>query len=256
MHANRGGSRMPETYIIIGNARSGTSLTAGLLSIFGVSMDADIMAADRFAPKGYYESNTAKEINYKIFELARPGFEYPVNKHLWYHPSYEDILAQVGKLDEEVKAFVLSQSSKDKWGFKSPITAFTLDHFLPHIENPKILVTVRNPIENAKVASLIYHIDFLSALKTVNYCNYICAKHIEEKQLSHIFVNFDDFKTKPMVVAKELANFCGIELTPEMKKEVNKFVIKEQFGTAKYSSRLARRKMKIMSIARKLFTND
>lgn len=247
---------MTETYIIIGNARSGTSLTAGLLSIFGISMDADIMAPDRFAPKGYYESDAAKNINYRIFELARPGFEYPNNQHLWYHPTLEDIQAQVGRADDEISAFVAAGNKSEKWGFKSPITALTLDHFLPHVSNPKIIATVRNPLENAEVAHLIYGVDFLRALKAVNYCNYVVAKQIEEKQLDHIFINFTDYKTDAMKVAEDLAKFCGIEMTADMRRKVNNFVIKGQFGKKKYSSRLTRRKMEIKTFFRKLFSSE
>ena len=64
---------MTVTYVVLGHARSGTSLAAGMLDRLGVRMDDTAGSPDFFAPKGYCESEAAAEINRKLYRLAWHG---------------------------------------------------------------------------------------------------------------------------------------------------------------------------------------
>ena len=44
-----------KTVVILGNARSGTSLISGILTKMGISMDSQYGKPDEYVPKGYYE---------------------------------------------------------------------------------------------------------------------------------------------------------------------------------------------------------
>ena len=60
-----------KTVVILGNARTGTSLISGILTKMGISMDSQYGDPDVYAPKGYYESQEAHSITTQIIQLAR-----------------------------------------------------------------------------------------------------------------------------------------------------------------------------------------
>ena len=237
---------MSRTFIVLGLARSGTSLAAGSLSILGVEMDTGVGPPDRFAPKGYYESPAAVAINKKIYRLAAggaPDYADDDVEYYWHPPAYENVLRQADAIAADMRAFAKANAGRAMWGFKNPATCLTLDLYLPYFENPSFVVTHRDFEEIVAVCKYIYKLD-------VGYIRRVMATYKERledvlaaQQGLRIDIEYTEFKEDHRRVAQRLANFCGVELTPEHVARFDSFVVRDQFGIAKYRSRLARRKL-------------
>src|SRR4051812_24077508 len=101
----------PQTVIVLGAGRGGTSVVAGTLRCLGVCMG------------------------------ARP---HPL-KHEWSPVSYDaarqlDFGATIRNIEEMNRAHAL-------WGWKSPADAFVLDTILPLVRGPAVLVVTRDLVE-------------------------------------------------------------------------------------------------------------
>jgi len=77
-----------KTVVVLGNARSGTSVTAGVLLKLGVKMCAVQVPDKHFAPKGYFECLPVHGINCEIYQILT-GKTY--REPHWWPPSLEDI---------------------------------------------------------------------------------------------------------------------------------------------------------------------
>lgn len=228
---------MTTTYIVLGMARSGTSLCAGLLNIIGVNMDYTLGKPDFYAPKGYYESGYANAINQKIYELAwngRRNYPNDGNSYYWYPPPWTDVRQQAEAIAEYLHTFTTRHAAYPKWGFKNPATCLTLELYLPHLENPQFIVTQRNLEENLTVSSYIYRFDTDYIRSVFKYYQQRLEAVLRTYNFPSIYVHYDDLKNDHTIVAKSLADFCGIEMTPERKLLADEFVVKKQFGVDKY----------------------
>ncbi|MBN1911576.1 MAG: sulfotransferase [Pirellulales bacterium] len=233
---------MSVTYVVLGSARSGTSLAAGVLSRLGVQVDYSIAAPDFYAPKGYYESRASAEINQKIYKLAWRGRrQYPDNPvaAYWNPPPWEDVCQQGPAVADDIRALVAQHAAFPAWGFKNPATCLTLGLYLPHLENPRFVLTHRDMEENVAACSLIYKLD------PVYIHNVLCMYQDRLQQTlagcdgPQIVVDYAEFKDDHQAVAGRLAEFCDTELTPERREAMDQFVVKRQFGLAKYRTNVA-----------------
>lgn len=226
---------MSKAFIVLGNARSGTTLVTGILQALGVNMDADFGKAGKNAPKGFRESLAAHTINTEIFELAakepipKQQGNHWIDVH-WWPPELEDILAQKDKMAPKIEEFVNTYSVHELWGFKNPKTTITVDLFLPYLENPHFVVTLRNPLTNAIACHELFKITFPHALWVTNYYNYRITQFYEKykEQYPFIFVNFEEIRNDPVGTARLVADFVGVELDRAKTKEIKKFVVRKK----------------------------
>lgn len=228
---------MTTTYIVLGIARSGTSLCAGLLNIIDVNMDYTLGKPDFYAPKGYYESGDANAINQKIYELAwnsRRNYPNDGNSYYWYPPLWTDVRQQAESIAGHIRAFAARHAVYPKWGFKNPATCLTLELYLPHLDNPRFVVSQRNFEENLTVCTHIYRFDTDYIRSVLTYYQQRLEAVLEAYNFPRIYVHYEDLKNDHTVVAEQLADFCGVEMTSYRKLLVDKFVVKKQFGVDKY----------------------
>ena len=59
-----------DVVVVLGMHRSGTSVMAKALELFGVDLGQNLMAANEYNPKGYFEDNKLSEINDRILQKA------------------------------------------------------------------------------------------------------------------------------------------------------------------------------------------
>lgn len=219
---------MAKTFVVLGNARSGTTLATGILKALGVAMDADYGEPDINAPKGFYESLDAHLINTKIFQLAaRETLIEDIDAH-WSPPEHHDILAQKPFVEQDIIDFVKKSSANHElWGFKNPKTSLTIDLFLPHLENPHFIITQRNPLTNAIACHKIFRLPFDYTYKVVNYYNYCIADFYMKHDYPTVFLNFEEIRKHPVQIAEKLAVFINVEFDAEKRERIEEFVVEE-----------------------------
>ena len=139
-------SKCQKVVIVLGSPRSGTSLTAGLLTILGVDMG-KVRPPDFENPTGYYEDVDFSRLIAEIFKAADPqanGFNLP---------SRSLLVKQYQNFASKVRSLIASRTATTKadvWGWKVTSTIFLIDLFLPYLVNPHFVVVLRNPLDIAK----------------------------------------------------------------------------------------------------------
>lgn len=237
-----------KTVVVLGPPRSGTSLTAGLLSILGVDMG-NVRDPDFENPKGYFEDKDFLTLTNEIFESADP------NSDGFNPPSIKKILAQKNIFSEKIKALVQNRSSNSKsliWGWKTTGTSLTIPLFLPYLTNPYFVVVLRNPLDIAKSAvsyakSKSYkEISLLKALEVTNvYYNSIYSFLDEQLNLPMSFVSYERIISNPLIESKKLADFLGLKPAQSQFKKFKNFVLSRK------KVKRAKRKAKLKHIAKK-----
>jgi hypothetical protein len=213
-----------KSVIVLGLARSGTSVVAAILRALGVDMGFSVR--DKANPYGSLEDRDFAQLHKKIFDLAG-------NKTYWNPPAPEAILSLKEQCDPLIRELVENKSrARPVWGWKHPRTILTLELFLPYLENPHLIAIFRNPlgIANSSVEHTKNYtadkVDFFQALRLVNFYYAEMFKILERhRALPAITVAFEDVVSQPMREAEKLANFVQLRLTEEKRAQIDKMVI-------------------------------
>ena len=213
-----------KSVVVLGLARSGTSVLAGILRAIGVDMGPSVR--DKANPHGSFEDRDFAQLHKKIFDLAG-------DKTYWRPPTAEAILGLKQQCDPWIREIVRYKSrGKQVWGWKHPRSILTLDLFLPHLENPHLIPIFRNPLDIAN--SSVQHtknyksdkVNFFQALSIANFYYGEMFKALERHQeLPCINVSFEDMVRQPMREAEKLADFLQLPLTEEKRAQIGKSVI-------------------------------
>jgi hypothetical protein len=215
-------SMIKKTVVVLGLARSGTSVLAAILRALGVDMGSSLR--DKANPYGSFEDRDFAQLHKKIFELAG-------HKTYWRPPALEEVLRLRDQCDPLIHELVNSRTVP-VWGWKHPRTILTLDLFLPHLENPHLVAIFRNPLGIAK--SSVEHtknytadrVDFFQALRLANFYYGELAKALERhRALPTATVAFEDVVTQPLKEAEKLAHFLQLTLTEEKRAQIERTVI-------------------------------
>jgi len=226
-------TKAQKTVVVLGTARSGTSMVGGILHILGIDIGKKLVEADKFNPYGYFEDKDFIHLSDEILGSAR--------KNYWQFPSYEKIQAQKEKFDNKIRKLIKKKSkNKQIWGWKDPWTSLIIELILPYLSNPHFIVIFRDLIGTAKSTVeftknkeeefwVKKRINFFHALKLTNFHNQIILNFLEKyADLPRIFIPFGGIINNPIKEAKRIADFLGIRLTEKKIQEINKFVYKER----------------------------
>lgn len=208
-----------KSIIVMGNARSGTSMTAGLLSILGVNMG---------------ELPVEEMKNNWVIQNPKGAFENPDFTKLTseMHKDWTDGMGYISinqKYDQMIKDTIVA-NQKTLWGFKSAAVSPFLPIFAKNMPNPHVVTVIRNVIHNTK--SWIVHmrdvfgtnVEFNKALKKMTENQNIIAKTVVGLPHPNIFTTYEDIKKDPWTEAKRLAEF--IDVSYEGKEdEVKEFIL-------------------------------
>jgi hypothetical protein len=214
-----------KTIIVLGTARSGTSMTGGLLDILGVDLGA-VAYPEESTPTGAFEDEDIGRLHKDILKSAAQGKTY------FDPPMPEQVLAQRDRFAERIQKLLLEKSSgKSLWGWKHPPTILTVELYLPYLVNPHFIVVFRNPLSIAR--STVEHtsrfkdkLDICRALKLVNFYYGELFNFIERHpELPKLFISFEEIIGDPVREGARLAEFLGIELTEEKISKIEKLVI-------------------------------
>lgn len=201
---------MKKIFIVLGMHRSATSLTAGILSSYGMytGKEEDLLEADKDNQRGFFE-------NKEVFLL---------DEAIWCeHGIYSGVYSEKinlfkdTKYKNEINGIIknLFEDSEDKHDIfiKDPRMCATLPAWEKEIQKYKlkenIIVVFRHPFEVAKSMQKRDNINFIYALKLWFYYNLSILYCIADCNIPVLILNHDDyFNTKAEQIEK-LENFIG-----------------------------------------------
>ena len=140
----------PAQIIILGPHRSGTSLTTRLVNLMGAwfGEDSDSIGQNEENPKGFWERRDVIALNNEILQAHNCSWydlsQWPLNG------SETPDAAPKKKIDTAIKRWVKEMNSHGDWVVKDPRMCHTLPYWLPHLDNPVIVMTHRHPLEIAQ----------------------------------------------------------------------------------------------------------
>lgn len=155
--------RLSPPIIIIGMHRSGTSLVAGLLDIFGVYVDPEMRKTERAnastslaRQSGYGEAVSFRLLNEEIMAKTGATWDNPlpflaVRDDVAYAQSCREKIAKASRTT--LKEGFLSALPPDYgglWGWKDPRTSLTLPYWLEAFPKAKLLHVTRDAEDVAK----------------------------------------------------------------------------------------------------------
>jgi len=209
-----------KSVIVLGNARSGTSMTAGLLSILGVNMheskknpqDNKVPSQN---PKGSFEN-----VNFAVLtsEMHR---EYRAGKTM---KAIKD--TYLARLQQMVK----NHERSPLWGFKSAVTHHFIGIILPVMTDPHLVVVVRSLLNNAKSWQVhmkqVYgrNVGLDEALENMANSQYVLMRNSLAAKCPKIFTSYEGIRSDPWGEASRLAAFLGVDPEPK-KQEILDFVM-------------------------------
>lgn len=220
--------------IVLGVARSGTSVASGMLNILGVDMGTSLRT-NIINPKGSFEDKDFRYlINNQIIKSARGRKRfYPFD--YWTNPP---TLKQINKVFPKFKSQfeqLIEQKSKNKtlWGWKSPATHLIIEQVLKNdlIKNPHLVVVTRNPIDIVTSANTSFWkfskmSNNIEKLRVVKYHSEIITTFMTKfPKIPRVTLDFENIIKNPTETSKKLSNFLDIEFSNNHLKRVNKFII-------------------------------
>ena len=231
-----------KTIVVLGNARGGTSITANILSILGVEMDA-FKLGDQKEPDPLYESVNVYAINQAIFadakgvEMLMPGdgdlhWDLPL-------PRPNEIEMHLGAYDQIIEDYLKKWNKKGLWGFKNPKTTLTIKHWLRKLENPHFVMVHRNPMlvaqswvnlakdELEKQQADIEEKKAIIAYEHNYIMNYAMEAVLGQYPLHHVV--YERLLHKPEDEIRKLCTFIGKKATSGRIKSAVEAVVKKDF---------------------------
>jgi hypothetical protein len=213
---------VPKNVIIIGMARSGTSLTTSIFAEHGYYIDEQdaIAPKNSLNPKGYWESLSLNKFNESILNAA--GFEYD---NTWIYKAITseqvDHVDQY-KLGSAHRNFLNAYEKNAPWAWKDPRLCYTLGCWWPLLDKSNtVVLLVRRDSE------AIYN-SFIRAgwrkkgnkqrkLTFERIDAHIAnAKKIFKKyNIPTITINYEDFKKNPSEIVEKINRAIELNLTTE-----------------------------------------
>jgi len=211
---------MRKSVLVFGVARSGTSMTCGVIDCMGFNMLTAVPKPHqlRHNPKGMFELSHIMGIGQKINEEVKKSNNYiQIAEDLreWMRPRLLDFIPSEGN-----------------WGIKSP-TIYGAEILLHYMENPHIVCVFRNVVDQAKSFQMFRLKN--DGVKTplnelvremADNANKMAQAALRFSQAGYSvdYVTYNDLKHDSWKEAQRIAAFLGIDTTEEMKQKVLEFV--------------------------------
>ncbi len=215
---------MPKNVLVVGMARSGTSLTASIFVEKGyfVAQDAkeQLQAPDQDNPSAFWELEDLKEASVTVLEAV--GF---MHHNTWTSEEILPVQAEaIFSLEhrEEHKDLVRSYRDTQPWMWKDPRFCYTLAYWWPLMnpDNTSVLLVMRDPNQIRRSLLRVGWGDVHSEEKS-SYIRRIedhiefARKTIKRFDIPHIEIDYSDYARRPRETAEKLGKYFGIDLAPE-----------------------------------------
>lgn len=196
-----------KTIIILGFARTGTSLAANICKELGVDLGNNLKPADKFNLRGYFESNDFLNLNGEILG----------GKYNWQNYTHEKVMSKKEQYKEKIKELIKNYETA-LWGWKCSITLFTIDLYLPYLKNPHFIICNRNLQSTMQSAR---HMGLGS--DHYNFYDKELKNFIQKKsKYPMLFVSFEDYFINPKEQVEKIRKFLGIEKEIDYNKIIDK----------------------------------
>ena len=214
---------MSKNAIIVGMARSGTSMTTAIFARKGYfvaeNKSDQLQVADRFNPSGYWEAEPLLKSNREILNNA--GF---TGDNTWFHNEITTEQAnKINKIEisEQHKKLIELYQNNSPWVWKDPRLCYTLGYWWPHLdqENTQVILLQRNPIEIYKSFKNVEKSWYCTAEFNQATVFDRIEKHIEsarqilnQYKIPYIELNYSEYSQHPEIVAKRLSDNFDIDV--------------------------------------------
>jgi len=193
----------------MGMARSGTSMTAGLLHALGVDMS-PATAASPLCPKGSFE-----DVDWIVITQSRDKWDKKFFR-------------------ERVQTEVRNRQGKPLWGFKSAETHHCLMQLLPDLPDPHLVFVRRNIQTNAKSYQIHAAKRFGKAVKWDDAVSMVAnsLRVLQEVEsvtahLPQMTVLYESLKSDSVGQIARLAEFIGVELTTDQMMAAQDLILRD-----------------------------
>jgi hypothetical protein len=215
---------MPKNVLVVGMARSGTSLSASIFVNKGYFVADDstnqLQAANKNNRNGYWELEELKDASGRVFSAV--GFQ-PHNT--WTEePIAPDQAEAIFSLEyfEEDKALLERYKDKQPWMLKDPRFCYTLAYWwrLMDAETTAVLFVTRDPNEIWRSFQRIQWGDARARnkadfIRRIEDHIQFARETIRRLDIPHLEVDYSDYAAKPAEIARKLSACFDLELTPE-----------------------------------------
>ncbi|WP_179957720.1 sulfotransferase [Exilibacterium tricleocarpae] len=212
---------MPKNAIIVGVARSGTSMTSSIFTKKGYFVtedeNEDLRPADAYNPGGYWESETLIQENAKLFSAV--GFPHD---NTWMYdpisPAQADSIAALEPTDAH-RNFVASYNKNSPWVWKDPRLCYTLGFWWPLLnpDSTAVILLKRDPEAIYQSFVRVKWREQTEAHRQETYER--IRRHLAQAEktvtamnVPHIVVQYEDFKTQPERVLAEINQLFELDL--------------------------------------------
>lgn len=206
-----------KTVMVSAIARSGTSLTTGLLYRLGFYIGDDPAAGDKYNETGYWESRKMINLNIYLRQLiGGGGHDYPAGK-------LEKALSKRLGIDMDFfKKFQTRNATFKVFPELIPL-------FLPHFDKNEVyvIVTLRKPESLVKSHENFWKNKFnlLKSYKLLSESLYNLFYVIKKYDLPFLIMDYDLTISNPEKTVKDLISFLDIEVSEGDFKNAVSFVI-------------------------------
>jgi GT2 family glycosyltransferase len=214
----------PRVVVVLGMARTGTSVTTRILNLLGMAVgepEALLGAIERINEKGFYEHYAMMRLNTAL--LRRFGGTWrdpPVLPAGWESdPEIDD-------LREQAAAIIANEfAGEPLWGFKDPRTCLTLPFWRPLIGPAAFVICHRHPLE---IAASLERRDELTAEQSVAlWRRYTAGALAATAEDPRMIIGYRNLLEDPMSACEDLATFVGASARaaePSLRREVESWV--------------------------------
>ena len=212
---------MPRNAIVVGMARSGTSLTASVFAKQGyfvtANPEADLYPANRINPGGFWEAQPLVDAN--ILLLRRIGHE---DHNTWRFSTVDEAKAAgIAQLEPTIsdRRLVDEYDKHRPWVWKDPRLCYTLGYWWPLVDqNSTRVLLVRRDVESIfrsycrigwRKNSEINRQDVID--KISSHINAV-ERVINDLQIPHIVIDYRDYAKDSEKIAKMISKEFEVPL--------------------------------------------
>lgn len=177
-----------KTFIIIGCHRSGTSLTSMLANKIGVYIGDKLIGPTHYNKYGHFENIEFMRLHEKWLKELHSSWHDP--------PSIESIKEHIPKFKNEAIEYVNKFKREPLWGWKDPRNTIFLPVYLEIVENPHVIICLRDSISIAKSLSKRDKFTFEYSKSVVKkYMEHLeyCKKLIKSNKIPNIEIKFENY---------------------------------------------------------------
>lgn len=210
---------MPKNAIVLGMARSGTSLTASIFARHGyhASLENDLVEGDHYNPTGYFEAESLLKENENLLKATGFGFD-----NTWIYDEIDE--QQIKKLenielDDRQLELIKRFEDLKPWVWKDPRLCYTLANWWPHLDqdNTAALLILR---DKEAIFDSFVRVGWRYNTRAARDRTYHrIEQHIDSSRrllkklnVPYAEINYADYKKNPAFIVKTIEELFGLSL--------------------------------------------